>query len=298
MERSVPNRLAKTAIVLTGVSALAVGCAEMASAAALPAGAGAAHPSVSHKAGVVGGPLIRSNAHDALPLHGGTVQSSNWSGYAVTPSSANVTGVRSTFTVPTAGLVLPGFSANWAGIGGYSSTDLIQAGVAEDSVPTNPILGDQYYAWYELLPGDAVQLTDCSGDSSCSVSPGDVVSVDIFQTANDIWTIDVTDSGHWSWTDSDVRYASTHSSAEWILEAPQVDGLPTLVAGDGTSFFGPTSTYTVGSGAPQAIASGDPTQIDLTTPEVPTINLATPSALASDGQSFDVCVYATSCATP
>ena len=110
--------------------------------------------------------------------------------------------------------------------------------------------------------------------------------------------VDVGDSGHWSWTDTDVPYTSTHSSAEWILEAPQVDGLPTLVAGDGTSFFRPTSTYTVGSGAAQTIASGDPTQIDLTTPEVSTINLATPSALASDGQSFDVCVYATSCATP
>jgi hypothetical protein len=293
----VPNRLAKGAFVLTGVSALAVGAAEMASASGVPA-AGKAHAAVTQHPGVVGGPLIRSNSQEALPIQGSSVQSSNWSGYAVTPSSANVTGVSSTFTVPTAGLILPGFSANWAGIGGYSSTDLIQAGVAEDSIPTNPLLGDQYYAWYELLPGDSVQLTNCTGNSSCAVNPGDVVSVDIFQTANDVWTIDVSDSGHWSWTDTDVSYTSTHSSAEWVLEAPQVDGLPTFVAGDGTSFFGPTSTYTLGSGAPQAIASGDPTQIDLTTPEVPTVNLATPSALAADGQSFDVCVYATSCPTP
>jgi hypothetical protein len=296
-ESFVPNRLAKAAFALAGVSALAVGAAEMASASVVPA-AGEGHAAVTHHPGVVGGPLIRSNGREALPIQGGSVQSSNWSGYAVTPGSANVTAVSSTFTVPTAGLILPGFSANWAGIGGYSSTDLIQAGVAEDSIPTNPLLGDQYYAWYELLPGDSVQLTDCSGDSSCSVSPGDVVSVDIFQTANDVWTIDVSDNGHWSWTDTDVPYASTHSSAEWILEAPQVDGLPTLVAGDGTSLFGPTSTYTLGSGAPQTIASGDPTLIDLTTPEVPTVNLATPSALASNGQSFDVCVYATSCPTP
>jgi hypothetical protein len=289
----VPNRLAQAAIVLAGLAALAVGAAEIAGAAALPPPAAPSHTSTP-----VGGPLIRSNSHEALPLKGGSVQSSNWSGYAVTPSGDNVTGVTSTFTVPTAGLVLPGFSANWAGIGGYSSTDLIQAGVAEDSVPSNPLLGDQYYAWYELLPGDSLQLTGCSGDASCSVNPGDVVSVDIFQTADNVWTIDVSDGGHWSWSDVGVPYTSTHSSAEWILEAPEVDGLPTLVAGDGTSYFGPTSTYTVGSGAPQTIASGDPTQIDLTTPEVSTINLATPSALASDGQSFDVCVYATSCATP
>jgi hypothetical protein len=289
----VPSRLAQAAFVLTGLAAVAVGAAEIAGSAAPPPPAAPTPTSAP-----VGGPLVRSNSHEALPLKGGSVQSSNWSGYAVTPSGDDVTAVTSTFTVPTAGLVLPGFSANWAGIGGYSSTDLIQAGVAEDSVPSNPLLGDQYYAWYELLPGDSVPLTGCSGDSSCSVSPGDVVSVDIFQTADNVWTIDVSDSGHWSWTDTGVPYTSTHSSAEWILEAPQVDGLPTLVAGDGTSYFGPTSTYTVGSGAPQTIASGDPTQIDLTTPEVSTVSLATPSALASDGQSFDVCVYATSCGTP
>ena len=290
--------LAKVAFVLTGVSALATGAAESASVAASPPTHAATHAATNAPHASAGGTLVKTYSSEALPIHGGSVQSSNWSGYAVTPSTGNITGVSSTFTVPTAGLVLPGFSASWAGIGGYSSTDLIQAGVAEDSAPSNPLLGDQYYAWYELLPGDSVQLTGCTGDATCAVSAGDVVSVHIFQTANDVWTIDVSDSGHWSWTDIDVAYTSTHSSAEWILEAPEVDGLPTLIAGDGTALFGPTSTYSVGSGAAQTIASGDPTQIDLSTPEISTINLATPSALAADGQSFDVCVYATSCATP
>ena len=36
-------------------------------------------------------------------------------------------------------------------------------------------------------------------------------------------------------------------------EAPQMDGLPNLVAGDGTSYFGPTSTYTLGSGPDQRL---------------------------------------------
>jgi Peptidase A4 family len=222
----------------------------------------------------------------------------NWAGYAVTPSSGSITGVSSTFTVPTAGLILPGFSASWTGIGGYSSSDLIQAGVAEDSLPTNPLLGDQYYAWYELLPGAAVQLTGCSGDTSCAVSAGDSVSVHIFQTATNVWTIDVADSGHWTWASTGIAYASSHSSGAWILEAPQIDGVQSLIAGVGTAHFGPTSTYTVGSGGPLSIASGDPTQINLTTPEIPTINLATTSALASDGQSFDVCAYAEACAAP
>jgi hypothetical protein len=91
---------------------------------------------------------------------------------------------------------------------------------------------------------------------------------------------------------------STHSSAEWILEAPQVDGVQSLLAGVGTAHFGPVSTSTVGSGSPMTIASGDPTQINLTTPEIPTIDLDTTSALAPDGQSFNVCAYTQSCAAP
>jgi hypothetical protein len=252
----------------------------------------------THLVSSIGGPFIRANGHEALPLAGGTVSSSNWSGYAVTPTGGNVTSVSSTFTVPTAGLVLPGFSASWAGIGGFTGTDLIQAGVADDSFPSNPLLGDQYFAWYELLPGASIQLTNCTGDATCAVNPGDSISVHIFQTANDVWTIEVGDSGHWSWSLTGVKYTSTHSSAEWILEAPQVDGLQTLIAGVGTAHFGPFSSYSVGSGSPQTIASGDPTLIDLTTPEIPTINLATPSPLAADGQSFNVCAYAQSCAAP
>jgi hypothetical protein len=242
--------------------------------------------------------MIRTNAQGALPVQGGSVTSANWAGYAVTPSAGAITGVSSTFTVPTAGLILPGFGASWTGIGGYSSADLIQAGVAEDSLPSNPLLGDQYYAWYELLPGASVQLTGCTGDASCAVNAGDTVSVHIFQTADNVWSIDVVDSGHWTWAAAGIAYTSSHSSAEWILEAPQVDGVQSPIAGVGTAHFGPTSTYTVGSGGAQTIRSSDPTLINLTTPEIPTINLATTSPLASDGQSFNVCAYAEQCAAP
>jgi hypothetical protein len=290
-ERPVPSRLATITVVLAGVAALVSASAGVVGAAPVRA------LRTAHPAATIGGPFIRANGHETLPLRGGSVSSANWSGYAVTPTG-DVTAVSSTFIVPTAGLVLPGFAASWAGIGGYSSQDLIQAGVAEDSFPTNPLLGDQYFAWYELLPGSAVQLTNCTGVTSCAVSPGDSVTVHIFQTANDVWTIDVSDSGHWSWSRTGVAYTSTHSSAEWILEAPQVDGVQSLIAGVGTAHFGPLSTFTVGAGSPQPIAAGGPTQINLTTPLISTVNLATPSALAADGQSFNVCAYATSCATP
>src|ERR1700741_5158957 len=74
------------------------------------------------------GALVPSHKNERLPLHGGTADSLNWSGYAVTPSGGGVTAVSSAFTVPSAGLVPPGFAATWTGIGGYNTSDLIQAG--------------------------------------------------------------------------------------------------------------------------------------------------------------------------
>ena len=127
------------------------------------------------------GTLIPTKPGELLPLHGGTVDSLNWSGYAVTPHGAKVTAVSSAFKVPTAGDVPPGFAATWAGIGGYNTKDLIQAGTAEQSPPANPLSGPQYYAWYELLPNSETQLSGCHGDRNCTVKPGDHITVHISQ---------------------------------------------------------------------------------------------------------------------
>ena len=253
----------------------------------LLAGTAAASTSAPH--GI--GPLIPAKGA-VLPTHGGATDSLNWSGYAVTPTSDGITAVSSTFVVPSAGLVPPGFAATWTGIGGYSSSDLIQAGVSENSLPSNDVFGAQYEAWYELLPASETPISGCTGDSSCTVSPGDDVSVEITNAGGNTWNISMTDAGKWSWS-KQVSYTSTESSAEWILEAPTVEA-QTVLADVGTVNFGPTSTYTQ-NGTTHTIAAGDPTQIDLSPGAV---NEATPSALASNGQSFNDCAYAQSCAAP
>lgn len=279
-----PRRIASAAIVITTLTVFVLAF-------------GGAAGATRHRLPPVGGALIRSNPQRALPERGGTVRSANWSGYAVTPGGGRVTSVTSTFTVPVAGLLLPGFAATWAGIGGYNTTDLIQAGVAEQSLPSNPVLGNQYFAWYELLPGVSIPLTNCSGSATCTVNSGNVVAVNIAQIAgSDDWTVSVADEGHWTWTKT-VTYASSRTSAEWILEAPQVEGLQSLLAGVGSAHFGPFSSFTVDGGSPQTIAQGNPTQIDLTSP-LGLFTLAVPSPLAADGQSFDVCAYDQSCAAP
>ena len=90
-----------------------------------PASARAATVSVGHGVFV---PAVRGHA---LPTRNDTASSLNWSGYATTPGSG-ITGVKSTFTVPTVSPVPPGFAANWTGIGGYTSSDPLTRVAADD----------------------------------------------------------------------------------------------------------------------------------------------------------------------
>jgi hypothetical protein len=255
-----------------------IAVAAMASAALASTTAGAATVA-SH------GRLIPAHQGQLLPKQNADTTSLNWSGYATAPGSG-ITGVKSTFTVPSVNLVPPGFAANWTGIGGYSTSDLIQAGTSEDAVQGN-------YAWYEILPASETIIdSGCTGDSACTVNDGDVVTVDIHVVGTNLWSVALTDAGHWSWQ-KNISYASTQSSAEWIFEAPTLV-VQTIPANTGVNHFGPTSTFTDGSGT-HTIAQGNPVSIAMGTGLV---NEATPSALAPDGQSFNVCAYAQTCAAP
>ena len=284
------------ALCLTvGLAAVVVGSGGIASSSPAKSGASGRSPH--------GGVLVRTNARAALPVHGGTVTSLNWAGYAVTSTTPTITSVTSTFIVPSAGLLPPGFAATWAGIGGFGTSDLIQAGVAEQSLPSLPLVGAQYYAWYEMLPNAEVQLTGCAAapgypgdaDANCTVAPRDSMAVIIQQAGNNSWTIALADTTrHWTWEPLPFPYQSSKSSAEWITEAPTLVALQTIIAPLSTVSFGGTSTYTQ-AGYTHTIAKGSPTTVVLS-PGL--INEATPSALATDGQSFNVCTYAQTCATP
>ncbi|WP_249011392.1 G1 family glutamic endopeptidase [Conexibacter sp. DBS9H8] len=249
----------------------------------------------------VNGGFLPAHAGETIPAHGGTATSLNWSGYAVTPTGGGVTQVNTDFTVPTANPLIPGFAATWAGIGGYSSQDLIQAGVTENSLVGGLLTGATYQAWYELLPASETPISGCTGDPSCTVQPGDNVSVHITQGASaGQWQISLTDAGHWSWSKT-VSYASTESSAEWILEAPRVV-TQTPLADVGTVHFGSGSSFGVNGASPVPIAAGNPTALDISPSPFALPggigDEATVSPLAADGASFNACAYALSCPAP
>lgn len=255
-------------------------CSLVVAASAVPFALGGSGAAASGLNGVV----IPATPNERLPAAGGTFESFNWSGYAVRSSNDAISKASSKFIVPR--LSPPpsgGYASTWVGIGGFSSDDLIQAGISEQSATPH------YFAWWETLPNSAVPI------KNKSVSPGDKVTVTVAQTSSKKWKISLTDAGHWSFSKT-VSYNSSRSSAEWILEAPTVGGMQTKLPGLSTSKFGPTSTY-VTNGASHTIAQGKPDKILMVTKSGRSRE-ATPSALASNGQSFNDCAWTASCSAP
>jgi len=235
------------------------------------------------------GVMIPAHPGKVLPTRNDTADSLNWSGYADLPTGSHkVTNVTSTWIVPAVTNTTPGFAAEWTGIGGYNSSDLIQAGTASES-----LAGGNYYAWYEILPASETQISNCTGDAACTVRPGDKVTVTITATGaiqtNQTWAISIVDANHWSYS-INLTYQSTYSSAEYILEAPTV-AVQTVMPMMNTTLFDP-DTFAIDGGTAQTIASGSPVLITMNQRE------GLPSALDSDGDGFNACAYKLSCAAP
>lgn len=260
----------------------------LAAAALAPMGAIALAPGAKATArrSVVNLPILGVQTHGAAQA-----TSLNWSGYVVpAPASHQITGVHTRFSVPAAHSQSPGGAALWTGIGGHTTTDLIQAGVS-----VGDILSGANYAWYEMLPNAEIPITSgCSGDATCAVNTGDTVQVDIVHKTGDTWVISLNDFNHWTWAHT-VHYTSTFSSAEWILEAPSLVALPMFVPFvDDTTFS--HNTFAVDNGTPKVIGSGNAISYGMAILGV--VPEASPSALAADGDRFRACAYKSSCAQP
>lgn len=195
-----------------------------------------------------------------LPADGGrtsaTWSSANWSGFA---EAGHYTSVTASWTVPTvtagAGTTTRGrfgrqgstsawYSATWTGLDGFNDSNLIQAGTEQDYYGGSP----HYSAWWEILPAAETVIAE-------PVSPGDVINVDIVQTPTEVvipsgrgrstaeyeWTITLSDAGPthpWRFVTTQP-YAGTGSSAEWVVEAPEVGGAIAALADYG---FPPSSS--------------------------------------------------------
>jgi hypothetical protein len=194
----------------------------------------AAAPTISHPPRVPAAP--------PAPAPGGpgvvnTWAASNWSGYAET---GTFTGVTSTWTVPAvAPSSSPTYSSAWIGVDGFNNSNLIQTGTEEDYYNG----AAHYNAWWEILPASETALP-----GSFAVAPGDRMKASIYETSilsggggpgggpggpghkagggtsQHIWVITIGDTTRgWSFS-TNQAYNGPGTSAEWVMEAPQVGG--------------------------------------------------------------------------
>jgi hypothetical protein len=168
-------------------------------------------------------------------------------------------------------------SSNWSGyVAGnayYTGVSaLIQAGVEE--VNQGPFV--TYQAWYEMLP-------ELSRNVVLTIEPGAWVGVDVHEIAYNRWRITIINGTNVF--QRDFVYASSHSSAEWVVEEPALwNGQLLPLAGVTGANFGNM----------RAVANG----VTATPPQLFPQGLgivsrlgalkAAPSGLGPDGTSFSV----------
>jgi hypothetical protein len=196
------------------------------------------------------------------------LQSSNWSGVADT--GGTYTSVKGSWKVPTV-VSAPGnrYASDWVGIGGFNTVDLIQAGTSEQMV--NGIA--QYNAWTEILPASEVPIP------GFVVHPGDAMTVTVKKGAGNKWAIVVRDATSAKTFTKHLTYASCLCSAEWIHEAPTVNGVQAVLASTTNAVFDPgfvNGATVIGSG-------GAVNRIQLVG-----VTDATPSNLDSDNNGLQV----------
>jgi hypothetical protein len=117
------------------------------------------------------------------------------------------------------------FSSAWIGVDGFNNNNLIQTGTEEDWYNGSA----HYNAWWEILPAAETALP-----SGHPVAAGDRMSASIEETNAAVlvrghrvahyWWITISDTtARWTYSTYQL-YLGSGTSAEWVVEAPQVGG--------------------------------------------------------------------------
>lgn len=251
-----------------GMAAIAVG---------IPAGAlAAATPSAVATA------LTRPNAGGIVRVYHNTVHSTNWSGYAV-QSSSKFTDVIGTWKEPTAKCSGSGdqYASFWVGIDGYTSQSVEQLGTDSDCDGSSP----SYYGWYEMYPAGSVNL-----GSKYKVKPGDVLTAEV-KVSGSSFVLSMKDAtAGWSFSITKTGSNLKQSSAEWVIESPEICSTSCSIAK--LADFGKVSfshAEAAAGGSDEAISaftsSSGPHKMIMTASNKKTVR-STPGKLGKTGESF------------
>jgi len=240
----------------------------------------------------------------------------NWSGYG---ENLDVTGATGTWTIPAVSATSsPTYSSMWVGTDGFSNGKLIQAGSEQDYYSG----ATHYDCWWEILPAAETQLST----TTYPCAPGNTMVVDIYETAGsvtsggkikNVWVItmaNLTKGWLYSTTQGYLGGVPTGTdkgaakSAEWIIEAPQVNGSTATLshytinppAGSGAfRSVGITTAVTpVGAGAPKFVPAGLSYTADSGTMVQANVIVSSPSQLNTAATAFNMAYGPTTPAAP
>jgi hypothetical protein len=230
--------------------------------------------------------VYMSTSHKASRVHAsrielpkGTEGSTNWAGYVTTSStgSPKYTSVTGSWTVPKVSGTPTSLGSQWIGLGGVTSSDLLQMGTIEQ------LQGHREVAtlFWEKLPASAQNLV--------TVPVGSKVAASISTKGGSNWSLDfrvVEPSGrilkkHISVSLNSDYVAGIGTSAEWISEDPSdQNGRLYPLASTGVVKF----TQTEANGKPISSSANQVHPVALVTSSGQ-VRIA-PSALSSGGTSF------------
>jgi hypothetical protein len=209
--------------------------------------------------------------------------STNWSGLGGT--GTGIQGARGTWIVPSVATAVSGrYSSSWVGVDGMTNRDLVQTGTEQDGP-------HGYYAWWEILPQYSVPIVNAQGQPE-PVRPGDKITASVFEASAGVWTISIQDSTqHWSYSQNHA-YTGPGTSAEWIEEAPNVNGVQSTPPNFGTAHFAGTEVSETVGGKRAWHSTGMTSANEIAMVKAGgTKIVALPSALSGpsdEGQSFSV----------
>lgn len=105
------------------------------------------------------------------------------------------------------------YSSAWIGIDGFGNSNLIQTGTGHEFIDGKAY----YYAWWEILPASVTIIP-------LPILPGDRMHASISKRSGSNWLICLRNvTRNWAFRTLQ-RYNGPQTSAEWIVEAPQVNG--------------------------------------------------------------------------
>ena len=178
-----------------------------------------------------GAPALARNARSGIANGAANVTTMNWSGYAVVDAQnpfQSGTTVYGEWVVPVAQQQAGtctgtwSYSSQWVGIDGFTSSDVLQAGIEVDAFCGNGSTMAFYGAWYEWYPDVETRITNLQ------IAPGNIIGVEVWNsgpTQGNAYIVNYTTQQSVSLAfNAPPGTSLVGDSVEWIVERPEVNG--------------------------------------------------------------------------